>query len=247
MAQAHQVFIPQIDASTIQLDAIKDKTDHIIELVRPYSVVPDEGIAAAVWLTVNVIKSGIVGDIVECGVWRGGTTFAMLLAQKFILGQITRPVWMFDSFEGMDKPSPKDGKMAAGWYVAAKSGMPDEYNQNWCAASLSEVLEAAHKLNLDSHIIPRKGWYEETLGKDFVQPAQVCLLRVDCDWYDPCKLVLNKLAPRVPVGGVIALDDYYVWEGCTRATHEYLAENSLAWPIRSVQNFHGAWMVKKGN
>lgn len=244
MAQTHKVHIPTVDRSAISLDDIKHITDRIVAEVRPYSVVPDEGIIAACWMTLNVIEQGIIGDLVECGVWRGGTSFAMLLAQRYAFGKIQRPVWMYDSFEGMDKPAPEDGKNAVYWYDLAKSGKEDVYSQNWCIASLEEVIEAAKKLDLAQHCSPVKGWYSNTMyGEN--KPQQIALLRVDCDWYEPCRDVYKMLVPRVPIGGVIMIDDYYVWEGCTLATHEYLAEHKLAWPIRSVSNFHGAWMVKR--
>ncbi len=71
----------------------------------------------------------------------------------------------------------------------------------------------------------------------------MAVLRIDCDWYEPCQLVYKMLAPLVSEGGRIIVDDYGIWEGCTLATHEYLAEHKLPWAITSVGGC-GMYMVK---
>jgi O-methyltransferase len=57
--------------------------------------------------------------------------------------------------------------------------------------------------------------------------------------------VLDELAPCITDDGAIILDDYFAWDGCARATHDYLSRNSLAWRIRSMDKFYGAWMIKR--
>ncbi|MBX9848970.1 MAG: TylF/MycF family methyltransferase [Rhodocyclaceae bacterium] len=42
------------------------------------------------------------------------------------------------------------------------------------------------------------------------------------DWYDPVKVCLERLFPRLSVGGSIVLDDCHHWGGCRKATDEYL-------------------------
>jgi hypothetical protein len=67
-------------------------------------------------------------------------------------------------------------------------------------------------------------------------PAEpIALLRLDDDWYESTKCVLEHLAPRVKPGGIVIVDDYYCWEGCTRAVNEYAFNNN--WMIR--QTCHG--------
>ena len=47
-------------------------------------------------------------------------------------------------------------------------------------------------------------------------------------------LCLNELVPQVVDGGVVILDDYYTWDGCPRAVHEYLASRDLPYKIRRL-------------
>ena len=67
-------------------------------------------------------------------------------------------------------------------------------------------------------------------------------------------LCLNELVPQVVDGGVVILDDYYTWDGCPRAVHEYLASRDLPYKIRrygrrslSYRTPLGASTVKTGH
>jgi hypothetical protein len=44
----------------------------IISDVRPYSMVPPDGIGLSIHLVIDAIDKNLRGDLVECGVWRGG-------------------------------------------------------------------------------------------------------------------------------------------------------------------------------
>lgn len=215
----------------------------ILPQVRPYSMVPDAGLAATINLTLDAIDANIPGDLVECGTWRGGSSFAMLLAQRYAYGEIRRKVWMYDSFKGMGDPGAKDGNHGRGWQKIVADRPDDPVHFNGCAASVDEVAEAAEEFELTQHIETIPGWFAKTLRKR--RPLLIAVLRVDCDWYDPCKLVFNELIPLVSPGGTIIIDDYFAWEGCVLATHEYLHENDLAWRIRSIADLHGAYMYRE--
>ena len=68
------------------------------------------------------------------------------------------------------------------------------------------------------HLI--KGWFAETLPF-FNPPAPIAILRLDGDWYDSTFQCLTHLYHWVAPGGVIIVDDYYAWEGCARAVHDF--------------------------
>ena len=54
----------------------------------------------------------------------------------------------------------------------------------------------------------------------------IALLRLDGDWYDSTICALENLAPCVTSGGLIIVDDYYLFDGCTRAVNEYAAAHN---------------------
>lgn len=242
MAEKHTMFkVPnKITAADTHTRKVQDK---IIEKVRPYTVVPDEGLRTTMDLVIHAIEHEIPGVLVECGVWRGGCSAAMLLIQQHMYGYIKRPVWMYDSFEGMSPPVGEDGKNASNWWEYAHSGKPDPYNQNYCVASEVETINALKNLGVYEDTIIVKGWFSETIN--VYQPNRIAVLRVDCDWYEPCKQVYNALMPLVSPGSPVIIDDYYVWDGAILAVHEWLVENKKPWPIHSIENLNGAWFLTR--
>lgn len=218
-----------------------DVVDRIIEEVRPYTMVPPEGLRLTVRLTLAAVNSGVPGSLVECGTWRGGASFAMLLAQRYVLGSIRKDVWMFDSFEGLPPAGPKDGERAKTWQEKAH-GSPRHFDN--CTASIAEMMEGAKALGLLPHITARRGWFQDTLPASKAEIGPIALLRIDGDWYDSVRCVLDELEPQVSTGAPVILDDYFAWPGCTLATHEYLAEHQLPWRLRSTPNQYCAWTIK---
>src|SRR5437867_10529537 len=81
---------------------------HITETVKPWTMVPEAGIRFTCEQTVALIARGLAGVVVECGVWKGGSSIAMLLAQREAFGRVERPVHMLDSFEGLPPVTPRD-------------------------------------------------------------------------------------------------------------------------------------------
>lgn len=179
----------------------------------------------------KVIDESIPGDLVECGVWMGGSSFLMadLLRRK---GVKDRRVWMFDSFEGLPPPGELDGTEAEEY--AAKTDSPIYWNN--CEAPLDEVIASAQRLGLSSYIEPVKGWFDVTLPEYKEKIGPIAVLRLDGDWYDSIKTSLDNLYDQVSPGGFIFLDDYYRWEGCAKAVHDFLSERKLA--DRVVTIFH---------
>lgn len=216
----------------------------VLAEVRPrYTLTPVEALEVTMRCVIDAIDQGIPGDLVECGTWLGGCSFAMLLVQKRVYGEVRRPVWMYDSFEGMSPPTPEDGGHAADWWSHARDLPKDVANNNYCIVPYEMVVEAVATLGLEAHTRIRKGWLKDTLPID--KPAEIAVLRVDCDWYEPVKCVLDHLVPNVSDKGSIIIDDYYAWEGAVLATHEYLTEHKLPWQLKSIPGLNGAWMTKR--
>ena len=51
----------------------------------------------------------------------------------------------------------------------------------------------------------------------------VAFAHIDVDWYEPVKVCLQRIVPKLVVGGSIILDDYQDWSGCRKATDEFFA------------------------
>ncbi len=85
----------------------------IIERVRPFTMTSDERISALCHAARYVVRSNIPGDMVECGVWRGGSTMAAALT-LIAEDDRSRTLHLFDTFEGMPPPTGIDREAQSG-------------------------------------------------------------------------------------------------------------------------------------
>lgn len=199
---------------------IDDDARAILETVGPFTMTSPERIVALRDAVRHVCRHGIVGDIVECGVWRGGSMMAAALS-LLELGE-RRTLHLFDTFDGMPPPGEADrdiaGTTAAG-LLAAEDRLTGD---TWAFSPLADV-----RANLLSTGYPQErvrfvpGRVEETIPAH--APAEIAILRLDTDWYESTRHELEHLFPRLAVGGVLIIDDYGHWQGARRAVDEYLA------------------------
>ncbi len=159
----------------------------------------------------------VPGCIVECGTWRGG----MIAAIAELLGPARR-YYLFDSFEGLPRARAIDGAEAIAWQSNPKGA---SYFDN-CTASES-TARAAMSLSGATDVSIVKGWFSDTLP-EFTPSSMIAVLRLDADWFDSTLTCLESLYPLMSPHGVIIVDDYYMWDGCSRAVHQYLAQGGYA-------------------
>jgi len=175
----------------------------------------------------------IKGSIVECGVWRGGMSAA--LAE--VLGQ-DREYYLFDSFEGLPPATEIDGYAAQAWQNDKTSKI---YFDN-CTAEMKYAEQAMNKSKAKKYKLI-KGWFKDSL-KNFKPETNIAILRLDGDWYDSTIQCLNGLYKYVVPGGIIIIDDYYTWEGCSKAVHDFLSKNKSSDTVRT--SIGGvAYIIKK--
>jgi hypothetical protein len=156
--------------------------------------------------------SHVPGAVVECGTWRGG----MVAGIATLIGN-RRRYFLFDSFEGLPPAKPVDGEMAQQWQ--ADTAGPAYYDN--CTASESDARAAMARAGVEATIA--KGWFKDTLPH--AQFAEgISILRMDADWYESTMDILSSLFDQVTPGGVIIVDDYYTWEGCSKAVHDFLSQ-----------------------
>lgn len=183
---------------------------------RAFTMIPEEIYVGNLRLASTIAQ--LPGDVVECGTWRGG----MIAGIADTLGA-GRKYWLFDSFEGLPPAKPIDGQAALAWQRDVSS---PGYHDN-CRASEAEAKKAMSMSAAKDYAIV-KGWFRDTLPAAGVGP--IALLRLDADWYESTKQVLDNLASRIVPGGLIVVDDYYTWDGCTLAINECATQRG--WRIR---------------
>jgi len=159
----------------------------------------------------------IDGCVVECGTWRGG----MIGGLAKLLGD--KEYFLFDSYEGLPDPKEEvDGTEAMKWSDDKTSPL---YFDN-CKAEMSFAESAMNLSGVKTYHIT-KGWFSESLP-NFDKKKKIAILRLDGDWYDSTMDCLNNLYDNVVPGGIIIMDDYHVWDGCSKAVHDFLSRRGLA-------------------
>ncbi len=201
---------------------MRDFKPTLEKVAWPLTMVPQNRLVHLARLVRRVLAENVRGDFVECGVWRGGAAFLMadLLRRA---GVSDRKVWLFDSFEGLPPPQELDGPRAVAYARDTDSPL---YFDN-CRASLEEVQRSAQRLQVSSYTEFVQGWFEETLPATRARVGPIALLRLDCDWYKSVRCCLDNLYDQVVEGGFVVFDDYFSYEGCAIAVHEFLAERRL--------------------
>lgn len=180
----------------------------------------------------DVLRSGIPGDVIEAGVWRGGATIFMRAVLKSY-GVTERSVWVADSFEGLPTPDAEKFPLEA----KVQQGPVIQKAYNNLAVSLEEVQRnfRAYEM-LDDQVHFLKGWFKDTLASAPI-PA-LAILRLDGDFYESTKDGLYGLYDRLSVGGYVIVDDYGEdsWTYCRRAVDEFRKERGIDEPLVEVDS-----------
>ena len=135
-------------------------------------------------------RERVPGDVVECGVWRGGN---IILARKLAPERLC---WLFDTFSGMTEPTALDikpnGARALDAFRAKTAARP------WAAAPLDEVRSYFAETGTldDDRLRFVVGPVEQTLLDPAHLPERIALLRLDTDWHASTKVELELLYPR---------------------------------------------------
>ena len=170
----------------------------------------------------SIRRTGVPGDLIECGVWRGGTTIFM---RGFLKAwAITdRTVWVADSFSGPPPPSlPQDSGIDLSAEKYPMLAIPPE--------AVRELF-ARYGL-LDDHVRFLPGRFRDTLHRAPIH--RLALLRIDADLYESTRDALCALYPKVCPGGLVIVDDYGCIPACRQAVDEYRQRAGITEPLESV-------------
>jgi len=183
----------------------------VVHKVKGYTAVFVPRLVALYKLSDEVNRLSLPGDFVECGVYNGGS--AAIMASFCEKTEPKRNIWLFDSFEGLPKPTEADGYEAPPY-------------EGWCHGDLEKVKRIFRKLSIpESRVHIVKGWFQDTFPT--VEIPQIAILHIDADWYESVKLCLEKFYDCVQPGGYIVLDDYGDWQGCKIAADEFIKSRAL--------------------
>ena len=218
-------------------------TTRIFNTVNPYTMTSPERVAALVEAVRYVVANEIPGDFIECGVWRGGSSMAAALALKE-LGDESRELWLYDTYEGMSAPTDEDVDVA-GQSADTKFSQRQltDDSSEWCRSPIDDVRQ-----NLESTGYPAekvhfiKGKVQDTIPGT-MPSGPVAILRLDTDWYESTRHEMQHLYPALVKNGVLILDDYGYWQGARKAVDEYFATHNIR-PLMGRVDFAGRAILK---
>jgi hypothetical protein len=171
----------------------------------------------------------VKGSVVECGVNRGYGLMAWAkLSALLEPTNLTRRIYGFDTFAGFPSVAEKD-RTGPAWQTAEPGALrADSY------AELTRLIELYDTDRFLGHI-PKveliKGDATETVPAFLTHHPHlvVSLLFMDFDLYEPTKVALEQLVPRMPKGAILAFDelDNPLWPGETVAVLDTLGIGKL--------------------
>ena len=138
----------------------------------------------------------IDGNILEVGVWRGGTGSILASAVK----DSSKKVFLADTFSGVVKAGPNDTNYKGGEHSDTSYDLVDNYLST---------------LNLSNYKLLKGIFPEETSSKC---EGKIALLHCDVDVYSSAKDIVNWTLTRLSSGGILVFDDYG-FSGCEGVTN----------------------------
>ena len=164
----------------------------------------------------TVLEDEVDGDLVEAGVWRGGSSIFMR-AVLAAYGIKDKKVFVADSFEGLPRPDESKYPADAGDCL---------YEADYLAVSLEEVKNNFRRYQLlDEQVVFVKGWFKDSLREAPVE--KISVLRADGDMYSSTIDILDSLYPKLQPGGFCIIDDYGALKSCRQAVEDYREANRI--------------------
>ena len=159
----------------------------------------------------RLLDADIPGDIVECGVYRGGTTALMgkHLQRRGVKNKI---IHALDSFSGFRSDSVE---------AEIQHGLETEAREAFRGTSADYLRHKLKALGLAHLVRVVPGYFEDTLD---AIPGPFSLALIDCDLDGPVEYCLNTLWNRMTPGGSLIVDDYanVGYPGARQAAERFL-------------------------
>ncbi len=194
-----------------------------------YTMIGRQRLEHLEWCVTTVLNEGVAGDLMECGVWRGGACLLMKAILDLSEDQ-ERNIWLADSFAGLPPPSqPEDQGVDL-----SREHFPS------LAVSRQRVERAFADFGLlDARVRFLPGFFVDTLAGCAVE--QLAVLRLDGDLYSSTMQALEALYDRVSSGGFVIIDDYGGLGQCAQAVDTFRSARGITDPLTMIDWTGAFW------
>ncbi len=171
-------------------------------------------------LSRSVRDGRVPGLFIECGCALGGSAIVLAACKG-----ADRELRVYDVFGMIPPPTAADGPDVHARYAAIKAGRSAGLGDDPYYGYMDDLYEVV-KGNFarlgypveSSNVALVKGLLQETLVLD----EAVAVAHVDVDWYESVRVSIERIWPRLSIGGVMVFDDYYFYSGCRQAVDAFL-------------------------
>lgn len=179
------------------------------------------------WNLIQMLRicRDIEGDTVECGCYKGASSWIILEQWKELFFTGKKRHFIFDSFEGLSEPGGYDGS-------------------HWVKNSMAASEETV-RCNLSDFVNCfqiYRGWIPDKF--DQVKDFKFSFVHIDVDIYSPTKDSIEFFYPRLNAGGILICDDYGFTScpGATKAIDDFLVDK----PEKMLSFASGGGWIMKG-
>lgn len=184
----------------------------------------------------NLQKHNKHGVLIEAGCALGGSAIVIASAK-----QINRKFYIYDVFGIIPAPTDKDDADVHDRYKEIKSGQSKGlgsdkyygYEENLFGAVKSS-FERFDLPTQSNNVILVKGLFQDTI--DINEP--VLMAHIDGDWYESVMVCLTRITPKLVVGGVLIIDDYFAWSGCRKAVDDFFGDKKNEFEFKWKARLH---------
>lgn len=176
----------------------------------------------------DILRStlSVPGHVAEFGSWKGANVMFLTKLLRIYDPHGSKVVHCFESFQGLTNFGNKD---------------VDEEKWRGTYKGNREVIDAFVELyELQDELVIHQGLVEDTLVPTLAadQGVTFSLVYCDVDTYEPTKIILDNMHPRLAKGGVFVFDEWNFadWPGETRAANEFLAKHSDYYLAEHIPN-----------
>tara|TARA_Y100000590_G_C15456346_1_gene914710 strand:+ start:29 stop:814 length:786 start_codon:yes stop_codon:yes gene_type:complete len=180
------------------------------------------------------------GDVCEFGVAQGKTSKLI----GYIINDIDKKLYLFDSFKGLPKPSKED---------QLKDDIFNLKNiSNYEGKMSHEEYKVVNELNYikfnKKKLIINKGFFNKENINKFNIPKEISFVYLDFDFYEPTKDVLNLISNILVPGGIIIVDDYdFFSTGVKTAVDEWISKNQNNFLLEKIKTDEASFVIIKKN
>lgn len=199
------------------------------------SLVPKEKLDFIIALVQKQILEGVEGDIIECGMYKGGSTIK--IAEKVRELNSDKLVFGLDAFGAFDMNNIKTLE------DTLDEENTERINNKFSSLDVGKVYDCITAKDLYDIIIIRSGVFSDSLPT--LEGKLFCFAFIDADFYLSVKQCIEFIKPRMAVGGIMFFDDYNApsWKGANKAVDELIGKENII----ELPKYQAYWINRGGN